>query len=298
VQRLNRPQDGLRTDAHRASEVASRERGSPQVSGLPAVPVSLLADPLREWLIPRLAERQRESLKPPALGARWLASLSVDDDPNALCDAIEQLQRQGIGAEAIQFDWLAGAAHELGRRWDEDECSFADVTVGMVRMQCAMRRLYQPMPGAQTGAQAQATPRILLLLAPGEQHGFGLTLVAEAFRRAAWDVSCVHDARSLSPTAWVAQTAFDMVGISVGSTPRIQGLRALCAALRRRSCRPDMGLMLGGPYFATLPHPADPQDWGVDAVLADGRDAVATASRLRAQALAANPSQPTLEAVR
>jgi hypothetical protein len=59
-----------------------------------------------------------------------------------------------------------------------------------------------------------------------------------------------------------------------------------------------MGLMLGGPYFATLPHPADPQDWGVDAVLADGRDAVATASRLRAQALAANPSQPTLEAVR
>jgi methanogenic corrinoid protein MtbC1 len=300
VHSLNRPEDAPCVAASRAGEAAG-ERGVSRPSapsaawgGLP----DLLADPLRDWLIPRLAERQRESLTPPALGARWLASLSVDEDPNAVCLAIQQLQRQGIGPEAIQFDWLAGAAHELGRRWDEDECTFADVTVGMVRLQCAMRHLYQPMPSGQTGGSGQATPRILLLLAPGEQHGFGLTLVAEAFRRAAWDVTCLQDARALSPTDCVAQTAFDVVGLSVGSTPRMKGLRELCEALRRKSCRPGMGVMLGGPFFATQTHPVHPQDWGVDAVLADGRQAVAAATRLRAQALAVDPAQPTLEAVR
>jgi MerR family transcriptional regulator, light-induced transcriptional regulator len=285
VQRLNRSPGRARGGTGRSSAAGG-------------VPLSDLTEPLRDWVIPHLVERYRDDPGQRAADARWLASLAVDDDADALGAAIEQLQRRGLGPETIQLDWLAGAAHELGRRWDEDECSFSDVTVGLVRMQCVMRRLnHVPAGGVPVGGSGVAAPRILLMLAPGEQHGFGLTLVAEAFRRAGWDVCCLHELRGSSPADRLAATAFDVVGISVGSTPRAAGLRELCARLRQASCRPGLGVMLGGPYFATLPTPAVAADWQADAIALDARSAVSAALRLWAAAQAADLSGLSVAAV-
>jgi methylmalonyl-CoA mutase cobalamin-binding subunit len=237
-----------------------------------------VARALEGQVIPRLLARHR-SAPPPAgdaVGARWLAGLAVADDDGLLAAAVDRLQRQGHSVESLQLDWLGPAAVELGRLWDQDDCSFADVTVGLVRLQCCARRLGRSLPPIAAADPSLAAPRILLAPVPGEQHGFGLFLVADAFRRAGWDVSQVEAGRA--PLRAVAAQAFDLVGLSIGSTSRADGVPELCTELRRASCRPGLGILLGGPLFALPGLPAVAATWGADAVAPDARAAVALAA--------------------
>lgn len=262
---------------------------------LPVAPA--LVQPLREWVVPQLVRRHRvdPDTSDARLISRWLAGLAVSDDASALAQAVDRLCQQGLDAGSLQLDWLAPAARELGGWWERDECSFADVTVGLVRLQCAARRLSPLTPVAVTLPDGRRTPRILLLAALGEQHGFGLSLVADAFRRAGWDVGCAAGRPGLSPVEQVAQADVDVVGISVGSTPRLSGLRRLCADLRRASSRPGVRVLLGGPIFTTGAVSADPGDWGADAVAMHARDAVIAGWQLLAET---EPTDPAMQPVR
>ena len=58
--------------------------------------------------------------------------------------------------------------------------------------------------------------RVLLLPGPGEQHTFGLSMVAEFFRRSGWEVVGGTGPESLDPVRAVRDEWFDVVGISVG----------------------------------------------------------------------------------
>lgn len=237
-----------------------------------------VARALEGQVIPRLLARHRIDAPPPGgqLGARWLAGLSLADDDGLLPAAVERLQRQGQSVEDLQLDWLGPAAAELGRLWESDECSFADVTVGVVRLQCCARRLGRASPLLLAPDALPTAPRALLAPVPGEQHGFGLALVADAFRRAGWDVT--QAPVGLSPVAAVAAQAYDLVGLSVGTTSRGAGVPALCADLRRASRRPGLGVLLGGPLFAVPGLPVTAAPWGADAVALDARSAVALAA--------------------
>lgn len=237
-----------------------------------------VARALEGQVIPKLLARHRPEGSPPGdvVGARWLAGLAMADDDSLLPAAMDRLQRQGHSVEVLQLDWLGPAAAELGRRWDQDECSFADVTVGMVRLQCCARRLGRGGTSPMLPDAPPSAPRVLLAPVPGEQHGFGLALVADAFRRAGWDVTqCPAGQR---PEHAVAVQAYDLVGLSIGSSARASGVPDLCTHLRRASCRRGLGVVLGGPLFAVPGIPVVAAPWGADAVALDARAAVAMAA--------------------
>lgn len=211
-----------------------------------------------------------------ALNVGWAADLALGTDDAALLDATERLLLQGWSEEAVQLDWLGPAAAELGRRWERDDCSFSDVTIGLVRLQCAARRMGRRGPSRLAADAAPAAPRILLAAVAGEQHGFGLSLVADAFRRAGWDVAVA--VAGVSPMQRVAREAFDLVGLSVGTQARAARVPALSDELRRASRRPGLGVLLGGPLFAGPEAPVLATAWGVDAVSRDAREALACAA--------------------
>lgn len=237
-----------------------------------------VARALEGQVIPKLLARHRAEapVAGDAVGARWLAGLAMADDDGLLPTAVERLQRQGHSVEALQLDWLGPAASELGRLWDQDECSFSDVTVGMVRLQCCARRLGRGGPMLQAPDAGPSAPRVLLSPVPGEQHGFGLALVADAFRRAGWDVTPC--AAGEDPLRRVATLPYDLVGLSIGSSARAAGVPELCTALRRASCRRGLGVVLGGPLFAVPGIPVVAAPWGADAVALDARAAVSLAA--------------------
>jgi methylmalonyl-CoA mutase cobalamin-binding subunit len=212
-------------------------------------------------------------------GVPWLADLALAADEDALPQAVAQLLHQGLSRDCVAFDWLARCAQELGRRWDQDACTFADVTIGVGRL---MRALRQPGlcgdPGF--GPAGGGGPQLLLLPAPGEQHVFGLALLAEQFSRHGWTVTGSTDAHGPDPLAWVAAHRVDVVGISVGSTGRAALVPELCAALRLASCHAGLSILVGGPLFDAHGGGPTAADLGADRVARDAREAVEIARQL------------------
>jgi len=160
--------------------------------------------------------------------------------------------------------------------WDEDECLFSDVTVGVGRLQRIMRNL-SPAFGTEVDVPPDGR-RALLLAAPGEQHTFGLSMVGEFFRRAGWDVVCEFDAGTEDPVGLVREEWFDVVGISAGVEARLDWLKSGIAAVRHASRNRAIGVMVGGPVFAADPTRASAV--GADATARDGRQAPALAEKL------------------
>jgi methylmalonyl-CoA mutase cobalamin-binding subunit len=131
-----------------------------------------------------------------------------------------------------------------------------------------------------TGPAGEPPPHVLLMPAPGEQHVFGLALVAEQFRRSRWTVSSSLDTERFNPVGWVAAQAVDVVGISVGSDARAAELPGLCSALRRASYHRGLSILVGGPCVSVPDAPWVASALGADGVARDARGAVALARRM------------------
>jgi methanogenic corrinoid protein MtbC1 len=182
----------------------------------------------------------------------------------------------GVSVETIFLDLLAPAARHLGELWEDDRCHFADVTVGLGRLQQIMRSL-----NAAFGTDIEPPAggrRVLLLPAPGDQHTFGLSMVAEFFARAGWEVVGVIDALPVSVQDKVKYEWFDLVGISAGSTTRVEAMKSCIASVRRHSHNRSVAVMVGGPLF--LNHSEMVSAVDADGMSTDARTAPAVAEQL------------------
>jgi methanogenic corrinoid protein MtbC1 len=236
-------------------------------------------------IIPRLVRSHREpdaGQTPPvsqtlteADVARFVSQVLADSEAPA-AQTVVDLREQGATVESLYMDLLAPAARELGRMWEEDECTFSEVTVGVGRLQRIMRGL-SPSFGTEVDVPPDGR-RALLLAAPGEQHTFGLSMVGEFFRRAGWDVVCEFDAGADDPVGLVRTEWFDVVGVSAGVEARLDWLKSGISAIRNASRNRAIGVMVGGPVFAA--DPARAEAVGADATARDGRQAPILAEQL------------------
>ncbi len=188
---------------------------------------------------------------------------------------VQAMQDGGTPAETLLLDLLSPAARRLGEMWEDDTCTFTDVTIGLQRLGDVMRLLGQAS-GNVIARPAAAS--VLLVQMPGEQHGFGLAMVAQFFRRAGWSTRQEPVISSAGLADLVAAHVFDLVGISVACGDRLEALAADIRAIRRRSRNPALGVMVGGPLFVAQPQLAAMVD--ADATAVDGRQAVREAQSL------------------
>lgn len=207
-----------------------------------------------------------------------LVGLVIGADAAAPLAYVEELRLRGVTLERLYLDLFAVTAQRLGQLWTEDLCSFADVTVGLARLQGLVRE-YSPafMPSVEAHDPRRSA---LLIPVPGEQHTFGLVMVAEFFLRAGWEVRSEpmmsnEDVRSAVRNRW-----FAIAGISIGNNDRLDGLAALIRLVRRESCNRGIGVMVGGRVFAEQPDLAGLV--GADATATDGRQAALQAETLLA----------------
>lgn len=199
--------------------------------------------------------------------------LLPDDHPARA--SVEAMRLRGIPVEALFIDLLAPAARHLGELWEEDLCNFADVTVGVGRLQQLMRDL---SPGLLTRAPSGEQPRrILLLPSPGEQHTFGLVMVGDFFRSAGWDVAGGPVA-SLDAEGLVRREWYDVVGFSLASDVHLSRLAPAITAVRKASRNPRVGILVGGPMF--LRQAGLVAEVGADAVAINGSLAPEIADKL------------------
>jgi len=234
---------------------------------------------VESMIIPRLMASQ--SLRPRPAPARpdgagaiageciqELAGLVLDPDSRRPYTYIDGMRACGVPMETIYLDLLGPTANYLGELWDEDICDFTQVTTGLVVLQNMLRSYSVSFQG---DARLPCGRRILLSAFPGEQHTFGLSMVAEFFLRAGWQVWSQPAASKRELIRLVHADWFAVVGLSLARETRLDELGALIRNLRRRSLNRGLSVMVGGPVF--VEHPDYVARIGADATAIDGRAA-------------------------
>jgi hypothetical protein len=219
-----------------------------------------------------------------------LCRAALARDPVQLAATVGRLWRERGGAAALIDRYLPGAARQFGCDWLGDTLSFAEVTIGTARLQGALRRVSAvlPVPGLDDPG-APDPGQTLLILPEGEQHGFGVQVLAAQLRRRGLRVclqlgqpadilhNCVHEGQ------------FDLAMISVGGEA---GLAAAARAVQavRTGSRGRLPVAVGG---AALELRADLcQVLAADIATADANEALAFARAVVAESGAQDGRAP------
>jgi methanogenic corrinoid protein MtbC1 len=215
-----------------------------------------------------------------------LVRLLLEHDTSVALAFVEAIRKRGPGIDSICLELLTPAARRLGELWDQDLCTFMQVTVGLSRLHGVLRELNPAFRSPGATDSRDRGRRALLMPTPGEQHTFGLLMVGEFLRRAGWEVWTDFPGTQAELATVVAGHWFAVAGFSLGSEARLDTLSASIQALRRASRNRSIGVMVGGPIF--LAHPEYVNRVGADTAAADARDAAVRADNVFNLLAAAN----------
>lgn len=248
-----------------------------------------LADLIEQSVIPRVVEAHLLD-SAPALNdsapvepaSRWhdeaisFAALAIDADAEELLARLDAMLGSGTEIETILIHILAPAARRLGIMWEQDDCDFVDVTMGLWRLQEVVRELSARVP-VRTARPSDGY-RAVFSAMPGEQHNFGTVIVEDIFRRAGWATELLLDGQQGALLNAVSSARYDLVGLTVSLDVHIERLPSLILAIRSVSRNPRLCILLGGRVLMDDPQLA--LRVGADGTAADAQSAVALADRL------------------
>lgn len=277
-----------RTSNHNAQGVHGTAGVSPEakIGELSRQMLSRLSNTIEGDIIPRLmlafdSPRTEPAQTPPVshrlhdLVDEFVQLLLAHEAPVAT-NYVSTLRSDGIPLSALYLDLLSPAARRLGVMWEQDECSFTDVTIGVCRMHQVLlefSRCFDATKGAiDPGENALIVP------VPGEQHTFGIFMVIEFLRRAGWHCYSSAPASKGEFLRLVQAQDFDVIGFSVSADKHVETAEALIADIRRGQRNRDAVIIAGGRAFLDNPQLAG--QIGADSMAADGREAVREIRRL------------------
>lgn len=244
-------------------------------------------------VVPRLSEIGKEAGEAAAQAETPVTAAQVEAFSDLVLAAavpglikyIDALRGEGLSVEAVMLQLMAPAARRLGDLWLDDRLSFLDVTAGLGRLQGVMRALGTDFDGDVPGLIHGK--KVLLAPVSGEQHVFGLSVVAAFFRRAGWDVTFEPRIAFEDLLILARAERFTAIGLSVANDKFLSLLPAQIVALRGASLNRDVTLLAGGPAF--LLDPDLHKRVGFDAVASDATEAVQMAEALSGQIRAERP---------
>jgi len=215
-----------------------------------------------------------EALAPSSAEIGTLADIVLGPDLEAAAAYVTTLRDRGLSMETLYVELLEPTARRLGAMWEEDECDFIDVTLGVARLQ----KLLAIFNDTHHVAELDTRRTVLMASAPGNQHSLGIAIVERFLRGAGWQVQTELSGSAARIVKATRENWFAVIGLTAASDGQIDALKATIADIRNGSANPSIGIMVGGPIFKADPAVAD--DVGADATAADAPTAVLTAQKL------------------
>jgi MerR family transcriptional regulator, light-induced transcriptional regulator len=245
---------------------------------------SSLAGIVEAEIVPRLYLAHRagsRTLGAPRLPAaeadgRAFAERALEMEAGDLIAHTLALVERGLAADAVFLELLAPAARRLGEMWEEDACTFVEVTTGLSRLHQTLRAVSAQL--APPRVQTSPAGRILLVPGPGEQHVFGLAILEEMFRREGWEAECDLIAGVAQIHRLIDVFEPDVIGFSVSRLEGIGPLTALIKDIRKKAGTGCPAILVGGKVFSDTPALA--ASVGADKTAANGPDALKAAFSL------------------
>jgi MerR family transcriptional regulator, light-induced transcriptional regulator len=204
--------------------------------------------------------------------AKLVLSGSVED----LEDFVVEITRGGSSSQSIYLDLMAPAARLLGQYWEDDLCSFVDVTMGLGRLQTLLYRLSATQD--READLSDQSPKALFLTPEGSQHSLGVRMIEELFRNSGWRTACEINTPLIELVNLVSHETFDLVGISLSTEGQVELAREIIRQIRLASLNPKVQVILGGKLVADDPNLA--MRLGADLAARDGKEAILIADKL------------------
>lgn len=151
-------------------------------------------------------------------------------DPDAALHFIEDRRAEGISLPGVYLGYISGGARCLGERWERDELSFLQVTCGTGHLYALMRALRSEISFASRKFDNRRVA--LFATVPGEEHGVGITVAADLFREAGWEIDLETGTEHDELVAHVEKTRPHIIGLSLSTKHRLDALVRLVVALR------------------------------------------------------------------
>lgn len=211
-----------------------------------------------------------------------LTRLVLEAPAAAAREHCDQLREQGVPLVHMLLHLLAPTARHLGELWESDDVDFTSVTIALCSLQQLMRELTRAADPNQDQDIGAGFRRVLLAPFPGEQHTFGVLMVAEFFRSAGWEVAGHGALAGDEMLRLAAGEWFAMVGVSIASDTNVQDVTAWIEQVRQVSKNRRVSVLVGGRMFVE-----DPELFrtvGADATAGDAEGALAVAEELLAEA--------------
>ncbi len=273
--------------------LASRSAAQPRpTDSEDAIGASALFNTIEGEIIPRLMLAHRAPLAPTDGQAPPAEVLSeqdhelflqcvLRDSASSAHSYVEALLQRGVARDDLFLNLLATCARRLGEMWERDLCDFTDVTIGLCRLHEIVRK------NAANANHSQPTvagdgPRILLATACGDQHVFGIVIIADFFRRAGWRVTSEPGATQEELAKILSEREFDVLGLSAACSVFADDIANEIKKLRAASRNKNMKVLAGGRLFAESP--ALVKKVGADAFA----DSAKTAAEIGKELLAAS----------
>ena len=160
-------------------------------------------------------------------------------------------QRQGLSLSQIYIFGIAESAKVLGEHWLSDQLSFAECTIGFSRLHQMLHDY-----SAEFVTEGRLEPNgysLLLMTEPATQHGLGVFMLSEFFRRAGWNVTLVNpvdmnDFKRAFQADW-----FDVIGLSLSTERHLQEIQAALPELVAGCANTLLQVFLGGPVASFAP---------------------------------------------
>jgi hypothetical protein len=217
---------------------------------------SILSNVIVSAIVPKLVHAHGGRVAPArsnseAHHAAELADLLIAADQSAALELIQELKRATGDVQPLYATLFEPAARSLGDLWNEDACSEFDVTLGLCRLQTAMRLLAGAALPQDHAVAAQ--PLVLIAPEPGETHSLGATMDSEVLWQAGWSPQTEYPQDDKELQDIVSGSWFDVLDLSLSAAFRrdswLPRVTKTIAGARLASRNPALVVAVGGRIF-------------------------------------------------
>jgi len=260
-------------DIYRRDDVAARQAKLARIVSNEIVPRLLR---LHAEVVPTAppVTQLTETLAPSNADIAGLADVVLGSDLQAAATYVLALRDRGLSMETLFVELLEPTARHLGEMWDQDDCDFIDVTLGVARLQ----KLLSVFNDTHILPSLDTRRHVLMAMTPGDQHYFGVTMVERFLLAAGWQVQTELSGTTQDIADAARRQWFAIVGLTAGSHRQLESLKSTIALVRKQSRNPAIGIMVGGPMFTA--NPALAVEVGADATAPNAPTAVLVAQKL------------------
>lgn len=188
----------------------------------------------------------KNSLDPQIVSSLHAAVL--DPATDATKRVVKTLLAEGLRPEDLADFYVPEVARALGERWCSDSLGFADVTIGVSRLQAVLRSLGPNW--SSVGAGDGQAGSILLVVPEDVHHSLGSVVLAGQLRRKGISVRLVLGEKPREIAERVRLSSFDAVFISSSRCESLESLRRIVDAVKNANQKPPF-VVIGGSILET-----------------------------------------------